>query len=340
MEIKCPKCTFSRTVNEEKVPPTAEVATCPKCGEKFRFRTVGLKTPPAPATTPRPPRPEASTPPPLREGKPVAAPPQAPSQTPPLNDADDQPRTPPRPTAPYHVPQGDVFESLDDMGRDERGSRGNHRPDFDHEPFAEEDVPWERLDVYGFFPGLVQTIKRVMLQPASFFGTMPVGGGLLRPLAFYVLVGMVSFIAQYVFQILGMQFMFGVTDTDIPGEAYGLMGAMSAGMLLIYPLVMAAGLFVGAGIQHVLLLLFKAGSRGFEATFRVAAYASAPFILGVIPLLGNVVGGIWGLVLIVIGLKYVHDTTYGRVLAAIFAPLLALVFLGILAAVMLGAMLS
>lgn len=258
-------------------------------------------------------------------------------------DVRDEPLAPPRSphrAPPPHMPRGDVFEGLDNVGREEQGAGGYARQGFDHEPFAEEDVPWERLDIYGFFPGLVQTIKRVMLAPAYFFSTMPVGGGLLRPLAFYVLVGMVSVIAQYVFQVMGMQFMFGAEDAGVPAEAYGLMGVMSAGMLLIYPLLLAGGLFIGAGIQHVLLLLFRAGSQGYEATFRVAAYASAPFILGVVPLLGNVVGGVWGFVLIVIGLKYVHDTTYGRVLAAIFAPLLALVFLGIFAAFMLGAMLS
>jgi hypothetical protein len=238
------------------------------------------------------------------------------------------------------MPRGDVFEGLDNMGRDEQGAGGYARQGFDDEPFAEEDVPWERLDIYGFFPGLVQTIKRSMLTPAYFFSTMPVSGGLLRPLAFYVLVGMVSVIAQYIFQVMGMQFMFGAQDSGVPAEAYGLMGVMSAGMLLIYPLLLAGGLFIGAGIQHVLLLLFRAGSQGYEATFRVAAYASAPFILGVVPLLGNVVGGVWGFVLIIIGLKYAHDTTYGRVLAAIFAPLLAIVFLGIFAALMLGVMLS
>ncbi len=258
-------------------------------------------------------------------------------------DVRDEPLAPPRPphrTQPRHVPQGDVFEGLDSMGRDEQGAGGYARQGFDQEPFAEEDVPWERLDIYGFFPGLVQTIKRVMLAPAYFFAAMPVGGGLMRPLAFYVLVGMVSVIAQYIFQVMGMQFMFGADDSGVPPEAFGLMGVMSAGMLLIYPLLLAGGLFIGAGIQHVLLLLFRAGSQGYEATFRVAAYASAPFILGVVPLLGNVIGGIWGFVLIIIGLKYAHDTTYGRVLAAIFAPLVALVFLGIFAAFMLGAMLS
>ena len=40
MIIRCPQCEHSRSVNESKIPPTAELATCPKCKHRFRFRTV------------------------------------------------------------------------------------------------------------------------------------------------------------------------------------------------------------------------------------------------------------------------------------------------------------
>ena len=41
MIIRCPQCEHSRSVNEGKIPATAELATCPKCKHRFRFRTVG-----------------------------------------------------------------------------------------------------------------------------------------------------------------------------------------------------------------------------------------------------------------------------------------------------------
>ena len=40
MIIRCPQCEHARSVNESKIPPTAELATCPKCKHRFRFRTV------------------------------------------------------------------------------------------------------------------------------------------------------------------------------------------------------------------------------------------------------------------------------------------------------------
>lgn len=38
MIIQCPACQFERNVNINKIPPTAQLATCPKCQHKFRFR--------------------------------------------------------------------------------------------------------------------------------------------------------------------------------------------------------------------------------------------------------------------------------------------------------------
>ncbi|MEF2144942.1 MAG: zinc-ribbon domain-containing protein [Desulfovibrionaceae bacterium] len=40
MHITCPQCDFSRNIPDEKIPARSELATCPKCGNKFRFRTL------------------------------------------------------------------------------------------------------------------------------------------------------------------------------------------------------------------------------------------------------------------------------------------------------------
>ena len=40
MIIRCPNCEYSRTININAVPQTAELATCPKCRHRFRFRTL------------------------------------------------------------------------------------------------------------------------------------------------------------------------------------------------------------------------------------------------------------------------------------------------------------
>lgn len=40
MIIRCPHCEHTRSISESKIPSTAELATCPKCKHRFRFRTL------------------------------------------------------------------------------------------------------------------------------------------------------------------------------------------------------------------------------------------------------------------------------------------------------------
>lgn len=56
MIIRCPHCEHTRSINESKIPASAELATCPRCKNRFRFRTVEK------------PSQEPQAPPPLRPG--------------------------------------------------------------------------------------------------------------------------------------------------------------------------------------------------------------------------------------------------------------------------------
>jgi hypothetical protein len=40
MIIRCPHCDHTRTINTDKIPANAELATCPKCKNRFRFRAL------------------------------------------------------------------------------------------------------------------------------------------------------------------------------------------------------------------------------------------------------------------------------------------------------------
>lgn len=379
MDIICPECNFSRTVPDEKVPPTAEVATCPKCKAKFRFRTLSkpadfqeqLAQEQADRPAPQKPAPRPETPPAgptvasdFGAGRPESRPetppqvPEMPGHTPPAapdmhaeapREEDASPmgaRLPyennedyiqlPRPRIPGQKPgqqpQGDVFAGLERMGDGDRARQGREAykqtADDAEGEYYEEDVPWERLDAYGFFPGLMATLKRAMLRPVRFFATMPVGQGILRPLVFYVLLSLFSTVVSTAFNILGVTMLtnFFPQGEAMPGGAEFMgMGAASVMNLLLVPVFSAIFLFIWAGVMHLFLTVFQAANRGYEATFRAVAYGSAPTILVVIPILGWLVAGFWALAITFIGLKEIHRTSYTRVLLA-FAVMLVLFF--------------
>ena len=124
----------------------------------------------------------------------------------------------------------------------------------------------------------------------------------------------------------GILFMLGTGDV-----AFGvgiLVGTVLAGTLL-YPLFAVLGCYLGGGMLHVLLGLFGAKKYTYNATVRSIAYmqmSSWPFMI--VPIVGPMIGGIWILVVQIIGLAEVHETTKGRVALAVFFPVILLIGLG------------
>ncbi|RLB41297.1 MAG: hypothetical protein DRH12_08450, partial [Deltaproteobacteria bacterium] len=60
---------------------------------------------------------------------------------------------------------------------------------------------------------------------------------------------------------------------------------------------------------------------------RVVCFSQAVQVLGIVPLLGGWVAGIWQLVVQIIGLKEIHETSYFRVITAFLIPVFALILL-------------
>lgn len=189
--------------------------------------------------------------------------------------------------------------------------------------FPEVEVPFERLDKYGFFPGTGLTIRRGLLSPALFYRAMPLRG-LLPPMAFYVLLFQFSLVMEFIWTRIGlpplssMHPMLGVFD--LSPEAMG----SPVALFVFYPVMAAFMSFATSLLVHLVLLAMRTGERGYEATYRAMAYSNAPLVLSVLPY-GHVPGMLWGFVVFFIGLKNLHRTTTLRVALA-FGVLLALQF--------------
>ncbi|WP_291321872.1 YIP1 family protein [Desulfonatronospira sp.] len=295
MRITCPKCMFQQDVPDDKIPEHAFRATCPKCKEKFQFRD--LEEPQ-----------EFTLEDDFRED---------------FGDSTEQDKGDSKPHREKSSREENNEESLWSKLEDLGGPR--------EEPQREQAVqeessasPWENLQQYGFFPGFFETVKRVMLAPGPFFRKMQ-PGGLGMPLGFFVLVSVIQVLATFLWNMTGM--FPAAAEHGAPGMGIGMVGAGSALILLVYPLFMAAWLFIVSGVTHLFLMAFQAGRSGFEGTFRATAYGSAPMLLGVLPILGPFIGAVWSLVVTVMGYRYIHGTSYTRVILALIAPVMIVVLL-------------
>lgn len=189
-------------------------------------------------------------------------------------------------------------------------------------------TPWEARDRIGLFSALVETTKEVLTGPTAFFRAMPVSGGLGSPLLFAVIVGWVGLVAAALYQAI---------FRSVVGSSWGALGGERPEVAALLAWVegwagffaqavfggvfVVIGVFIAAGVLHLMLLLLGGARRDFEATFRVVSFAQATSVLFLLPFCGQLVGGIWALVLYVIGLAQAHQIGHGKAAAAVLLPL-------------------
>lgn len=213
-------------------------------------------------------------------------------------------------------------------------------------PAVGPGIAWDQRDQVGLLTALVETTRRVLTEPGAFFRAMPVTGGLGSPLLYAVVIGWVGLAASAFYQaifrsVVGSSW-GGFEDRP---EVAALLGWVEGWAGFVAQVVFGGvfvviGVFLAAGIIHLLLLLLGGARRDFEATFRVVSFAQATSILFLVPFCGQPIGAIWCLVLYVLGLAQAHQIGHGKAAAAVLLPIvlvccccaaLAVVFAGAIA---------
>ncbi len=181
-------------------------------------------------------------------------------------------------------------------------------------------LPWETqaLGPQPFFDTAMLFIK----APEQAWRLTRETGDYMRPLLFGVIVGWVGLVFRAVW---GTIFGAGLMSM-VPAQYAGLTrfgGGSLVAQVILGPLFVALGLFIGAAILHVSFMIVGAlkGSRSqFEGTFRLCAYASVANVANVIPIVGGLAAGIWAIYLAVVGAQQLHKTTQGKAVAGVLLP--------------------
>lgn len=183
-------------------------------------------------------------------------------------------------------------------------------------------LPWEHRQERGFFNAFVETLVMVLTKPSEAFAVMKREGGLGEPLIYALIGGSIGGIVSLLYQ-LGLQstrFFANRQDTfaAMAGRGFG-----SAAFIILIPLFVIVGLFIGSAIVHLCLIIVGGANKPFETTFRVVAFSQGSAgPLQIIPICGGLISGVWGLVCNCIGLARAHGTDTGRAVLAVFLPLI------------------
>ena len=95
------------------------------------------------------------------------------------------------------------------------------------------------------------------------------------------------------------------------------------------------GLAIGAGILFIISRLFKA-QGGFIQLFRGLGYAYVPTALGIIPVVGGLVGGIWSIICAIRAVKETQSVSQGAAVAIVLIPVAILFVIGLILAFAIG----
>jgi hypothetical protein len=198
-------------------------------------------------------------------------------------------------------------------------------------------LPWEHRAQLGFVKAWFDTVSLLITKPSEAFTMMRPEGGLTDPLLFGLIGGCAGGIVSIIFQVL-FQSIPGIAGGN---DAFNSLGIGVGLVLLIYailmPLLVIVGLFIGAAILHLCLMLVGGANRSFETTFRVVGFtAGAANLFSMIPFCGGIIALVYHIVLECIGLSRAHPTTTGKALMAIFLPMIVCCGLIVLLVVVLG----
>lgn len=219
------------------------------------------------------------------------------------------------------------FDTERDPEREEGASRAP-----DEEPRrVSDDSSTAEFTYTDPVQSFVDTVRDLATRPASFFNRIARQGDFVNPLVFALICAVVSAVIAGFLGVLGA--LVGIGNNSIGGAIGGLVAS-----IFLVPIFFAIGLFIGAGILHLLvILIIKPMSTNYETTFRVVSYANAAQLVGWIPFIGPLLAAVASITLAIIGIREVHSTTTGKAALVVLIPAAVVFVIAIILVALVGA---
>lgn len=341
MNIMCPQCGFSRQLPKDRLPGDVVIATCPQCACRFRFSVrdgvLGILPPRSQGTAPQTAHSESGDLPTVKDDQNL---PRA-SGTP----DHDAPSLPLRTSArdARNSGQNERAEGEEDLRETARRayaheaarfSRGNEErePSGLTNDMTPDENPWDTAPVNGgWFQPFYQTVLRVMFAAPRFFSVLRPHTGLLRPLSFYLVIGVIQTLVERFWgsMIISALTPSAATDPQLEKllELLAPKGDLALNLLLRCGLLVLQ-LYVFTTLIFLAYRVVARERTSFSLIFQIMAYSSAPALLCVVPALGSLAGMIWGLACLAVGCRAAlrlnwAQTLFGLVpLALVVVPIL------------------
>ncbi len=266
MQIICPKCQFTRNIDPSKLPANTSHATCPKCAEKFSIvsekESIEQKY--------------------NRDN---------------VFEQEELETVEERRQRAHSIYKEEAQRASEDNANEHNFDKEQENAHSTHEQENIQYftmVPWEilgnELSLYNKF---YLTIKRVLTAAPLFFATMLKTYPMQRALIFYIIIGMIQFIAKMLaFQLSSTELL---TDNAELQALYDVLTSPTTFFIgiVISPFV----LLLQAHIVSLLLLftikLVQPQSANYPLIVRIVSYSSAAGIVSIVPIIGDYIAIPW-----------------------------------------------
>lgn len=201
---------------------------------------------------------------------------------------------------------------------------------FSNRPSLRRPSPWEDRAEIGSLKGIISTIKQVLFSPKLFFRKTAHNLGIIEPFAFGLLAGSIGGMLNIFWDFLFRSDQFATIADFLPFDLS--LNIIFLCLIVLIPFLNIFWMLLACIFFHISLVLVRGNKGGFEATFRVIAFSQAAQLLGIIPYLGGLMGFVWNIVVLIIGIREIHETTYSRTIIAFLIPILFIFLLSLLLA--------
>lgn len=194
---------------------------------------------------------------------------------------------------------------------------------------------WDNRKVHGLWSSWWRTFKQTALQPTSFYrehvGRSTREAWLFSMISLYI--GMIPSMAIQFLLMVAMSTSAVQNALQLPGAAapgatppIWLFGLAYGAMALLFPLFiqLVIGGIWSLTIQVGLWLLVP-HRKGLDVTFRATLYSFGAYAMYAVPVCGGSVAGIWQMVILINGIKTVHETTGWRASIAVLWVVVAFI---------------
>jgi hypothetical protein len=198
-------------------------------------------------------------------------------------------------------------------------------------------APFAERATRGFVRSYVDTWKLVATRPSEFFRRVRVdqsGSAVLFAVISYTIGAAAQGLYTLVSGGRAVSMLLEMAE-NMPEEqarvlrtyAEGITSGWSTlGQVVFAPVIALVALYVGAGVLHLLLTLFRGAGRGFDATLTTLGYAYGLALFLALPGCGGLVFAAWLVVVAILGLAESQRCGTGKSAAAVLAPVVLTCF--------------